>query len=911
MMISLFFLVCLSLGISSTVKGVYAEQRFIQPTTPTLPSTHCQSETPCYTLNELIIRASIGGEQQREVFSSFQNVIFLSGNHLINVSNKFLSVAEAESLTLQGEGEVTITCRDDFSFLFIDVYKVTFKSLKFINCKAFAQYLKTVLPEHFNYTFIFWGSGSSHVDFNKVEIVSENATGVVLLDVSHFKFLKSNFSTGGIGIYSRHVTALYILGCLFRDSSFKIYGSSTDSVNIEFTTFQQATVWPVISCSAFRLLELKNIKMISNPAQFLMNIEDCKVTLKGRNFFSSNSGALVVGVGGTLDIEKAIVQFVNNTIQSAFGLPGVPLCIAGGTVIFDSSFVTFQNNSGEDCGGIIAHRSTIECINARIDFIANKGVDGGAMALYKESSLLFLLREEGALINFINNVADRQGGGLFIDDSGYTTDFHRNLSHSFIGPVPDINATFQFINNSARFSGNQIHGGWIDWWISISKPLSFNKNAIRTFHFEPDGPLAVSSGPIRVCMCTNLVTNCSITEFQTEVFPGQTIYLEVVAVGQRYGTTISFIVASTDEKGESVANPEVIPEAEYFQNVQRTCTTVHYTIMSPKNEERLHLRPFQRNRLNIEQNLLKQHPFHENLFKEFLIKATLMKCPLGFAFSHIIYSCICLKSLELHGLSCNTKSFEIIRTEQKWVTAVFNHTMPDEYPGVIIHNQCPYNYCRKDADSLSIRLELYEEQCANNRSGMLCGKCQANLSQILGSSHCRRCSNLMLLAIVPIVIVLGPLLVAFLMILNLTVSAGTINGLIFYANVIRAQHTMFFTPEISNSFLDKFIAWLNLDLGIESCLYDGLDAFTKTWLQFLFPIYIWILVIIIIISSHYSTRVSRISGNNAVQVLATLFLLSYTKLLRIIITVFSSTVIVYPDKFTKWVWLYDGNVEFL
>ena len=88
----------------------------------------------------------------------------------------------------------------------------------------------------------------------------------------------------------------------------------------------------------------------------------------------------------------------------------------------------------------------------------------------------------------------------------------------------------------------------------------------------------------------------------------------------------------------------------------------------------------------------------------------------------------------------------------------------------------------------------------------------------------------MLLAIIPIIITLGPLLVAILMILNLTVSAGTINGLIFYANVIRAQHTMFFVPEIANSFLNKFIAWLNLDLGIESCFYDGLDAFTKTWL---------------------------------------------------------------------------------
>ena len=357
----------------------------------------------------------------------------------------------------------------------------------------------------------------------------------------------------------------------------------------------------------------------------------------------------------------------------------------------------------------------------------------------------------------------------------------RNLSHSFIGPLPDVNATFRFVNNTAKFSGDQIHGGWIDWWISILKPLSFNKNATSTFQFEPDGPLAVSSGPVRVCMCTNSATNCSITEYQTKVFPGQTINLEVVAVGQRYGTTISFIVASTDEKGDAVANPEVIPEAEYFQNVQRTCTPVHYTIISPKNEERLHLRPFQRNKLNIEQNLLKQHPFHEDLFKEFSIKAILKECPLGFAFSHITYSCVCLKSLELRGLSCNTNSFQVIRTEKTWITAVVTHTTPDEYPGVIIHDQCPYDYCRKDADSLSIRLEFYEEQCANNRSGTLCGKCQPNLSQILGSSHCRKCSNLMLLAIIPITIVLGPLLVAFLMILNLTVSVGTINGLIFYA----------------------------------------------------------------------------------------------------------------------------------
>ena len=45
--------------------------------------------------------------------------------------------------------------------------------------------------------------------------------------------------------------------------------------------------------------------------------------------------------------------------------------------------------------------------------------------------------------------------------------------------------------------------------------------------------------------------------------------------------------------------------------------------------------------------------------------------------------------------------------------------------------------------------------------------------------------------------------------------------------------------------------------------------------------------------------------------LATLFLLSYTKILRLIIIVFSSTALEYPDRFKKRVWFCDENLEFL
>ena len=45
--------------------------------------------------------------------------------------------------------------------------------------------------------------------------------------------------------------------------------------------------------------------------------------------------------------------------------------------------------------------------------------------------------------------------------------------------------------------------------------------------------------------------------------------------------------------------------------------------------------------------------------------------------------------------------------------------------------------------------------------------------------------------------------------------------------------------------------------------------------------------------------------------LATLYLLSYTKLLRLIIDVVRFTKLTYPNGYTKAVWLYDGNIDYL
>ena len=111
--------------------------------------------------------------------------------------------------------------------------------------------------------------------------------------------------------------------------------------------------------------------------------------------------------------------------------------------------------------------------------------------------------------------------------------------------------------------------------------------------------------------------------------------------------------------------------------------------------------------------------------------------------------------------------------------------------------------------------------------------------------------------------------------------------------------------------LQVFVAWLNLDFGIESCFFVGLDAYWKTWLQFLFPFYIWAIAGVIIVACRYSSRLTNLIGSRAVPLLATLFLLSYMKLLCTIIDATSVAVIAqYPQNTSYVEWYLDGNLRY-
>ena len=291
-------------------------------------------------------------------------------------------------------------------------------------------------------------------------------------------------------------------------------------------------------------------------------------------------------------------------------------------------------------------------------------------------------------------------------------------------------------------------------------------------------------------------------------------------------------------------------------------------------------------------------------------------CPIGFQISgktEINCTCACHRDISQYTEHCNSQTESVFKKSQSraWISYISDTNLT----GFLVYQNCPFDYC----GSLSLAIDLNQPngadaQCAFNRSSLLCGSCQPGLSLSLGSSHCLQCPShwpTLLIAITIAAILAGIALVALLLFLNMTVAVGTLNGLIFYANVVHANKSILL-PFQDTNLATVFISLLNLELGIDTCFFPGMDTYTKTWLQLTFPAFVFYLVILVITVSSYSIRFSKLIGNkDPVATLATLVLLSYAKLLQICFESLSVSILTYPDGFSKALWFPDATVPYL
>ena len=569
-------------------------------------------------------------------------------------------------------------------------------------------------------------------------------------------------------------------------------------------------------------------------------------------------------------------------------------------------------------------------------FINNTAQSGTGFILSKDSHVK-LSRSSHTF--FENNHAANTGGVFYISTNMHYYAYYANTIATLI--LADTSCFLQvegnrseslltFTNNTAGYAGDLIYGGQIAYgWDGDWNCFLGFKN-ISSTRVSPKGNLSlISSTPSRVCLCNaNKAPDCLqvLSSQAYSIYPGQTINISAVVTGQGFGTAAGSVYAQFLKLSPSHMPPQ-LDSWQYTQGVtQRECNNLFFTVSLQFNrneskevlvltvdESQVSTMPSQErveqttemwkstfyNKSNVKYMMITKEIYEYPVY----INITLLPCPFGFQLTtKQPHRCDCNQLLQaLPGVECHIQQLTIIRSGFIWVGV----TEENGSETVTTSEYCPLGYCHREQWNTSLRDP--NTQCNDNRAGILCGGCQPGLSLTLGSSHCQRCSNTYLALVLPFCLA-GIALVMFIKILDMTISQGTINGLILYANIIQAKKYIFLSETTTP--LTIFIAWLNLDVGVKTCFFHGLTALTKTWLQFVFPIYVWSIAGIIIFIAKYSDRMAKAMGNNSVPVLATLFLLSYTKLLSAIITALSYTV-VYTSHGSKIVWSADGNVDYL
>ena len=522
--------------------------------------------------------------------------------------------------------------------------------------------------------------------------------------------------------------------------------------------------------------------------------------------------------------------------------------------------------------------------------------------------------------------------------------------------ITDYSAKVSFIGNYAQHDvGHHMYGASIRDASCSSDSIIFvneqGKPHCSYIYEEPEGYVnisfdpglnntlsPVSSAPQRVCLCDSngkpQCANISYIFTNASVYRGETITLPACIVGYDFGTTVGTTHAKSLYSDFSLKRDK---SQQVFDS--KKCLVFNYTVYSKRDYELLLLQTsslpvsgyisnestdhdiFNYKANNIKHQISDYNSHNQSgcieidvLTTPIFINITLLSgCPSGLILNHDETTCSCYPVLANNGFNClvKNKTGLLQWNETVWVNTTFNES---HSTGIMYNKFCPLLYCKSGNKMVNIGIDS-SEQCASNRTGILCGACMDSFSLAIGSSRCIECPNSHNVALLLAFAAAGVLLVFFILALNLTATQGVINGVIFYANIVWTYKMILFPADIGENylfiFLQVFIAWLNLDFGIETCFFVGLDAYTKTWLQFLFPFYIWAIAGIIIVACRYSSRLTNLIGSRAVPLLATLFLLSYMKLLRSVIDATSVAVIAqYPQNTSSAVWYLDGNLRY-
>lgn len=410
----------------------------------TPPLSNCPEEASLnLTFNQLII----GSFNRGMPFSSSEDVIFLEGKHVVKSTHHFLFANGIRKLCMRGHDNAVIICEHNFYFYFDQIDgAITIMNLLFENCIGkLGQYRPTIY---------FRTLSTGQITVANVRITNSHEIGegiVVDPESTHlFKVSLHNsfFSTGGTGFYSSGFisesmiyrnridpkASIQISNTIFLASCIELQTSGV-LYTITNATFTECKCSPVLSFQGKTETEtatLRDIQVSGSTSSSIIQVTKFSVILEGTIVFHHNTGTLILNSSSNLIINGANVTLFSN------GQADTILLVSNSIVnIKHESRVVFQDNHGQNCGGITLMKSSLVFLgSSTVDFINNVGNKGGALSLYRGSVIRFATLEGNTVcdsvtikLTFMFNSAI-YGGAIYVEDRDYIDPFNHNFSRS-------------------------------------------------------------------------------------------------------------------------------------------------------------------------------------------------------------------------------------------------------------------------------------------------------------------------------------------------------------------------------------------------------------------------------------------------------------------------------------------------
>ena len=465
--------------------------------------------------------------------------------------------------------------------------------------------------------------------------------GLAIVEVlDYFCSKKNQYSSGGQNI----TEVLYIRNTSFMENhSYQSIckGNALYISQVFYTSYKVPTL-DSESCSISTTTRQSRIEdctftdKLTGHCSFVWILQDDKF-LQLHHFLFSNT--LFNGSGVSLINVRRGITFFNCEFITA-------VIASGTTLLFDGNN-TFRDN------------------------LSN--TEGGALALCSDS--VMYLRPH-THVRFKNNHAKHSGGAIYIQESCslfsgelcfYQIDAHYNTN------ITDLDIEIEFNNNTAGFAGSALYGGDVDHCSLYGRTENHFDVLFRGQDNDQD-PTAISSNPRGVCFCADNNIDCNMSRMGLAVHPGASFSIHVVLIGQRNGTVPGEVYATFQENSSAT-----LDKLQNSQEVHNTCTLINYTIYSSQSIEIMALTFAQSLSGTIRQTVP-------------LLSISLLPCPLGFDLTHPPGRCDCVDKLKNENITCDINTELLSRPSPVWIG--YHHSNDPSSAGVIIHDNCPFDYCK-------------------------------------------------------------------------------------------------------------------------------------------------------------------------------------------------------------------------